>query len=96
MAVLRTTGFSASSLAGYLFFQAAIITLGGTLLGSLGALALTSVVRLAAVGFTILPLLDASSLLISLGWIVLVMFAGTLLPAWWLSQLNLSNLLRSE
>jgi putative ABC transport system permease protein len=96
MAVLRTTGFSALSLAGYLLFQASTITLGGIFLGYLGALALTSFVRIAASGFTILPRLDASSLLVSLGWIVLVMFAGTLLPAWWLGQLNLAQLLRSE
>jgi putative ABC transport system permease protein len=96
IAILRTTGFSALSICTYLLIQAVCITLGGILLGSLGALALASLVHLAAMGFTIVPHLDAFSLLVSLGWIILVMLAGSILPAWWLGRLNLAQLLRSE
>ncbi len=96
MAILRTTGFTALSLSGYLLIQALGVTLVGLLLGSLGALALTSFVRLVAFGFTIAPKLDASTVLLSLGWIGLVMVAGSLLPVWWVGRLNLAHLLHSE
>jgi putative ABC transport system permease protein len=96
MAILRTTGFSTLSLMGYLLAQAGGITLFGVLLGSLFALVFFLTVRLTVSGFTIVPRLDTLILLPSLGWIGLMMLAGSLLPAWWLSHLNLAQLLHSE
>jgi putative ABC transport system permease protein len=96
MAILRTTGFPAFSLAGYLLAQAGGITVLGVSLGGLFALAFLVAVRLTVSGFTIVPRLDPPVLLSSLGWIALTMLAGSLLPAWWLSRLNLSHLLHSE
>ena len=96
MAILRTTGFPTFTLAGYLLAQAAGVTLLGLLLGGGLTWMLTSGVKVAVHGFTLNPRLDAGSSLASLGWIGLLMLAGSLLPAWWLSHLNLAQLLRSE
>ena len=96
MAILRTTGFPAFSLAGYLLAQAGGITLLGISMGGSFALAFLVAVRLTVSGFTIVPRLGLPVLLPGLGWIALMMLAGSLLPAWWLSRLNLAQLLRSE
>ena len=96
MAILRTTGFPTLSLVGYLLAQAGGITLLGVFLGGLFAMIFFLAVRLTVSGFTIVPRLEAPILLPSLGWIGLMMLAGSLLPAWWLSHLNLAQLLRSE
>jgi putative ABC transport system permease protein len=96
MAILRTTGFPTISLMGYLLAQAGGITLLGVSLGSLFALVFFLTVRLTVSGFTIVPRLEAPILLPSLGWIGIIMLAGSLLPAWWLSHLNLAQLLHSE
>jgi ABC-type lipoprotein release transport system permease subunit len=96
MAILRTTGFPTFSLVGYLMTQAVGISLLGVLLGGLFALVFLVTVHLTVSGFTIVPSLSASLLLPSLGWIVLLMLAGSYLPTWWLSRLNLAQLLRSE
>ena len=96
MAVLRTTGFPTFSLVGYLMAQAGGITLLGISLGGLFALVFLITVRLTVSGFTIVPRLDLPMLIPSLGWIFLLMVAGSLLPAWWLSRLNLAQLLHSE
>jgi hypothetical protein len=53
-------------------------------------------VRLTVSGFTIVPRLEVPVLLPSLVWIALLMVAGSLLPVWWLSRLNLAQLLHSE
>jgi putative ABC transport system permease protein len=96
MAILRTTGFPTRSMVGYLLVQAAGITLLGILLGGLFTLILTSSIRLTVSSFTIAPRLDAATLLPGLGWVGLIMLAGSLLPAWWLSHLNLAQLLHSK
>jgi putative ABC transport system permease protein len=96
MAILRTTGFPVPSLVGYLLAQALGIILLGILLGTLSTLVFLVTVRLTVSGFTIVPRLDAQTLLPSLGWIGLMMLAGSLLPAWWLGRLNLAQLLHSE
>lgn len=96
LAILRTTGFPTFSLAGYLLAQAGGITLLGVALGGLAALVFLVTVHLAVSGFTIVPRLDLPALLPGLGWITLLMLAGSLLPAWWLSRLNLAKLLHSE
>jgi ABC-type lipoprotein release transport system permease subunit len=96
MAILRTIGFSTVSLAGYLLAQAGGIILLGILIGSFFTVVFILSVRLTVTVFTIVPRLDAPALLPSLGWIGLMMLAGCLLPAWWLSRLNLARLLHSE
>jgi putative ABC transport system permease protein len=96
MAILRTTGFPTTSLAGYLLVQAGGITLLGFLLGGLFTVIFTTSIRLTVSSFTIVPRLDAGTLFSGLGWIGLIMLAGSLLPAWWLSHLNLARLLHSK
>jgi len=96
LAILRTIGYPTFSLAGYLLAQAGGIILPGIWLGGLFTLVFLITVRMTVSGFTIVPRLDAGTLLPSLGWISLMMVAGSLLPAWWLSHLNLAQLLHSE
>jgi hypothetical protein len=96
IAILRATGFSTSSLVGYLFVQAGGITLLGLLLGSLFTIIFALSVRLTVSSFTIVPRADTAALLPGLAWVVVIMLAGSFLPAWWLSHLNLAQLLRSE
>jgi putative ABC transport system permease protein len=96
MAILRTCGFSTQSLVGYLFVQAGGITLLGLLLGGLFTLAFTISIRLTVSSFTIVPRVEPGILLPGLGWVGLIMLVGSLLPAWWLSHLNLVKLLHSE
>jgi putative ABC transport system permease protein len=96
MAILRTTGFSASSLAGYLLVQAGAISLAGIILGGLFMAVLMTSVHLTVSSFTIVPRLEAGTLLPGLGWLGLLLLAGSLLPAWWLSRLNLASLLHSK
>ena len=96
MAILRTTGFPTFSLAGYLLAQAGGITLLGMFLGSLFTFVFTTGVKLAVPSFTIVPRLETETMLSSLGWICILVFTGCLLPAWWLSHLNLAQLLHSE
>jgi ABC-type lipoprotein release transport system permease subunit len=96
IAILRATGFSTSSLVGYLFVQAGGITLLGLLLGSLFTIIFALSVRLTVSSFTIVPRADTAALLPGLAWVVVIMLAGSFLPAWWLSHLNLAQLLHSE
>ncbi len=96
MAILRTTGFPTLSLVGYLLAQAGGITLLGILLGGLFTLVFITGVKLAVPSFTIVPRLEPQTALSSLGWIGLMTLAGSLLPVWWLSHLNLAQLLHSE
>jgi putative ABC transport system permease protein len=96
LAILRTTGFSNSALVGYLFIQAGGITLVGILLGCMITLIITLGTRLTVSSFTIVPSVDVRTFLSGLGWIGLLTMAGSLLPAWWLGHLNLSQLLHSE
>jgi putative ABC transport system permease protein len=96
MAILRTTGFPTLSMMGYLLAQVGGITLLGILLGILFTLLFTTAVKLLIPSFTIVPRLDFLIVFPGLGWIVLMMLAGSLLPAWWLSHLNLAQLLHSK
>jgi ABC-type antimicrobial peptide transport system permease subunit len=93
---LRTTGFPILSLVGYLLVQAGWITLLGVLMGGLFTLVFTTGVKMVIPSFTIIPRLDVQMALSGLGWIGLMTLAGSLLPAWWLSHLNLAQLLHSE
>ncbi len=96
MAILRTNGFPTFSVSAYLMVQAVGITLLGILLGGLFTLIFTISIHLTVSSFTIVPRVDAGTLLPGLGWIFLMMLAGSLLPAWWLSHVNLAQLLHSE
>ncbi len=96
MAILRTIGFRATALVGYLFVQAGGITLLGILLGGLITVVFITSIRLTVSSFTIVPRVDTGTLLPGLGWVGLIMLAGSLLPAWWLSRLNLAHLLHSK
>jgi putative ABC transport system permease protein len=96
MAILRATGFPALSLMGYLIAQAIIITLSGVLSGSLFTLLFVTGVKLAVPSFTIVPRLETQTAIYSVGWIMLLMLAGCLVPVLWISHLNLARLLNSE
>jgi ABC-type lipoprotein release transport system permease subunit len=96
MAILRMNGFPTSSLASYLLVQAAGITLLGIFLGGLFTLVLTISIRLTISSYTIVPRIDLGTQLPGLVWIGFMMLVGSLLPAWWLSHLNLAQLLHSE
>ena len=96
MAILRTIGFRTASIAGYLIVQAAGVTLFGVLLGGLSMVLLVVGTRLTVSSFTIIPRLNSATLLPGLGLVALIVLAGSLLPAWWLSHMNLSEVLHSE
>ena len=96
LAILRTIGFPTFSLAGYLMAQAGSLTLAGIIMSGLATLIFISSVKLAVSGFTISPRLDLPAVLSSLGWVGIIVLIGSLLPAWWLSHLNLAQLLHSE
>ena len=96
MAILRTTGFSTLSIVGYLLAQAVGITLAGILAGGLFTLVFVLSVSLAVPDFTIVPRLEIQAVFTSLGWIGFIMITGSAMPAWWLSHLNLAQLLHSE
>ena len=96
LAILRTTGFPTFSLVGYLLAQAGGITLLGVFLGGLFTFLFIISVKFAFPSFTIVPRLEFQTAVSSLEWIGLLTLAGSLLPAWWLSRLNLAQLLHSE
>lgn len=96
MAILRTIGFPTASMVGYLLVQAGGITLLGIALGGLFTLGFTISIRLTVSSFTIVPQLNAGTLLHGFGWVGLIMLAGSLFPAWWLSRMNLAQLLHSK
>ncbi len=96
MAILRTAGFPATTLAGYLLTQAGGLTLAGVVFGGLFTLGVTSVVQLGAFGLTINPRLDTSAALLGLGWIAAITLAGSILPIWWMGRFNLAQLLNAE
>jgi ABC-type lipoprotein release transport system permease subunit len=96
LAILRAVGFPTFSLVGYLLAQAGVVTLAGVLMSVFATLLFTSGIKLAVSGFTITPSLDLPAVLASLGWVGIIVLAGSLVPAWWLSHLNLAQLLRFE
>ena len=96
LAILLTVGFPAYSLVGYLLAQAAGVALAGILLSGLVVLLFSSMVKLAVTGFSVSLRLDPPTILASLGWVGLLVLIGSLVPAWWLSHLNLAGLLRAE
>jgi putative ABC transport system permease protein len=96
LAILRSTGFPILSLIGYLLAQAMGVALPGLLLGGGLTWLLTSGVQVAVHGFTLEPQLNTRMVLACLGWVGLIMLAGSFLPAWWLGHLNLVQQLHSE
>jgi putative ABC transport system permease protein len=96
MAILRTTGFPTLSIFGFLLAQMGGITILGILLGIILTLIFTTGVKLFIPSFTIVPRLDSLKVFPGLGWTFLMFLTASLIPAWWLSRLNLSQLLHSE
>jgi ABC-type lipoprotein release transport system permease subunit len=96
LAILRTVGFPTGSLVGYLLAQASGVTMAGVLMSGFATLLFTTSMKLAVSGFTITPRLNVPNVLNSLGWVAIIVLAGSALPAWWLSHLNLAQLLHSE
>lgn len=96
MAILRTTGFPALSIVGYLLAQLVVITFLGILLGILFALFFTIAVIQFIPSFTIVPRLDYQNIFPSLGWILFLLLIGSLIPVWGLTRLSLAYLLHSE
>jgi putative ABC transport system permease protein len=96
MAILRTCGFSTQSLVGYLFVQAGVITLLGLLLGVTFTIAINLGIHLTVSSFTIVPRVEPAILFPALGGFALIFLAGSVIPAWQLSHLNLAKLLHSE
>ena len=68
----------------------------GIFLGGLFTFFFIISVKFAFPSFTIVPRLEFQTAVSSLEWIGLLTLAGSLLPAWWLSRLNLAQLLHSE
>jgi ABC-type lipoprotein release transport system permease subunit len=96
LAILRSMGFGKRSLAGYLLAQGGAITLLGFAAGSLGAFGVGGLSEVKTAGISIQALFDPQTLLASLGYAALICLAGAAVPAWWLSHLNLTALLRAE
>jgi ABC-type lipoprotein release transport system permease subunit len=96
LAILRTVGFQRYSLIIYLAVQAVGIAILGAVLAGLGTLGTVSIMRLGVFGFDIRPLFDAKTLFFSGIWLMVITAAGTILPVWVISRLNLAGLLRAE
>lgn len=95
-AILRCLGFSTTAQAGYLLAQSAVIAGSGALLGLLGSLAVSSSLRTVLLGLELRPRHTPLTLLSGLVWTAAIAVIGMLLPALWLSRLNLASLLRRE
>lgn len=96
MAVIRTNGFPVLFLVEYLFTQAACITALGFIFGIIFTAAFTILVRITLPSFTLVPTLERGasvSIIFAAG---LIMTAGSVLPAWWLSRVNLAAQLHAE
>jgi ABC-type lipoprotein release transport system permease subunit len=96
LAILQSIGFGRPALILYLLVQSAGVTLLGFTLGAAAAVILGSFTQIATAGISIHALFDAKTLGASLLFACLVTAAGTVLPAWWISRLNLATLLRQE
>jgi putative ABC transport system permease protein len=96
LAIFRAVGFGKTSLAGYLLVQAAGVVGLGWLLGFLGVLALSAVTEPGYAGANIPMTIDWRMLLVSLGVATILTLGGVIVPVWWLGQLNVAYLLRSD
>ena len=96
LAILYSLGFPLAILGRYLMIQAVMITLCGSLLGSIGAWLAGSLANLQAAGYTIPLLLDWRLLAQNAAWLAVITLGGTALPALWLYRLEPDQLLRVE
>ncbi|PKN94759.1 MAG: hypothetical protein CVU44_02830 [Chloroflexi bacterium HGW-Chloroflexi-6] len=96
LAILRSLGFGQASLTAYILTQGASITLLGTLLGWLGALAMGALTQIETAGISIQAALDARAVLSVLAFAAAITLAGSIVPIGWLTRFNLSALLRAE
>ncbi len=96
LAILQSVGFGKLAQAGYLFIQGLCITLLGVILGVAEALAVGQFNKISSAGVIIQPLFDVRVIAASLVFAACLALAGTSLPAWWLSRLNLVMLMRTE
>jgi ABC-type lipoprotein release transport system permease subunit len=96
LAILQSLGFGRRALTGYLFSQAAGISLAGYAIGVAAALALGQLTSIQTAGISIRADFDAKVLIASLLFAILITLAGTVFPAVWLSRMNLAALLRAD
>jgi ABC-type lipoprotein release transport system permease subunit len=96
LAILRAIGFGNRTTAVYLFVQAGSVTAAGFLFGLIGTTGLAAVSHVGANGLYLPLVLNTFVLGTSLVLALLIALAGTVLPAWWLSRLNLARLLRLD
>ncbi len=96
LAIFRAVGFGKMSLVSYLLVQAIGVVGLGWLLGCLGVLALSAVTDPSYAGANIPMTIDGRMLWVSLGVATILTLGGVIVPVWWLGQLNVAYLLRSE
>lgn len=96
MAVIRTNGFPVLFLVEYLFTQAACITTFGFIFGIIFTATFTLLVKIALPSFTLVPYLERGAAVSIILAACLIMVAGSVLPAWWLSRVNLAAQLHAE
>ncbi len=96
LAILRSVGFSRMPLAAYLAVQGVAVTVAGFGVGWGSAILVSKVIMTKTAGFSLTPVYNLNVLLGSAGLAGLIALVGTLLPAWWLSRINLATLLRVE
>ncbi|PKO19120.1 MAG: hypothetical protein CVU39_00790 [Chloroflexi bacterium HGW-Chloroflexi-10] len=96
LAILRTLGFSKSVLSIFFLAQSMFILVSGFVLGLGGAQLLSVLYQLNVTGLTVQPVFNPKTILTGLGYLAVIIFAATLLPAWWISRINLAQMLRVE
>jgi ABC-type lipoprotein release transport system permease subunit len=95
LAILRCVGFQFQALIFYLFSQAVVLALAGTVLGIAGSGAIFTLMRADMGGMSLQPSLDPSLALTCLGLAAGISLLGTALPIAWLHQQKPADLLRS-
>jgi ABC-type lipoprotein release transport system permease subunit len=96
LAVLRSLGFGRRALAFYLLAQGIFITLLGFGIGVAGALGLGAVNEIRTAGISIHAVFNGQVILTSLVISLVIALAGSALPAWHMSRINLASLLHDE
>jgi len=96
LAVLRALGYGRREMALYLLVQGAGISLMAFVLGLFGALLFTNLAQIQAVGLTVEPAVSAAGAGLALALALVIALGAASVPAWWLSKLNLLELMRAE
>jgi len=96
LAVLRTIGFSTTSLGLYLLTQSCVVLIVGITIGFGVAYSMPLFAHIDMAGVTVYPAFTLESLVRSFAWLTAITLIGTLTPTWWLNRVNLSSLLRAE